>query len=532
MKILSKMKQDHRHRKSHDLRGTSIQTISLLIAFLVCMTVFAGCKNNSKTSSTADSNGSAATTVNGSDSQPENTISGGDSSDSSVSGTSSVAGSTNGSTSGSNVTSLSTGSASKMPTPASRFKDLKGRKIKLFIWGYTEVYAKSAAWQPMAKRIAEVEKKFNCDFVVVAGPTETDFNPIWQSTLAGQPIVDIVDTAGPHTLANPIKSGLYMDLNQFSVFDWRQTKWDKPFLKITNFGGKQYVCGAVLEGPEKLLLNQAMFFNKRLVKEAGYNPDDIYKWEKAGTWTWAKFKEIAEKISKLDPGNVWGTVGNDKLLYANLVLSNGTNYILKTATGVSFNAGDPKALEAAEFYKELYQKHIMPETDAFSDAQMFTSCKVGFMSDYLERLRYPETYGKMVDDYGVVVMPKGPKATDYVSGVDWFGGYAIPTGTKNAQDVALVIDYLTDSRYASSAEANKAMNTARESYVRDEQSLYAFDMITTRTVMSPTWLSEPVRSDWLKRLDSIKKGEITAADAVAQNKDNYATTLKDVWAIK
>ncbi|NCU25227.1 hypothetical protein EOM86_00730 [Candidatus Nomurabacteria bacterium] len=431
------------------------------------------------------------------------------------------------------LASIETSSAtSSMQPPPSRFKDLKGREIKLFIWGYSEAYSNTPNFQPFKKRMADIEEKFNCKFTIVAGPTETDFNPIWQSILAGDPIVDIVDTAGPHTLANPIKAGLYMDLNQFSVFDWRLPKWDKQFLSTTNFGGKQYVCGTVLEGPTKGLLNQVIIFNKRLVQEAGYNPNDLYKWQSQGTWTWAKFLEIADKISDLDPGNTWGTAGNDKLLYADLCVSNNTNYIIKTTKGIEFNAGEAKALEALAFYKELYQKGVMPETDSFSDAQLFLAGKVGFLPEYMERLQYPETYGAMVDDYGLLMFPKGPKATDYISAVDWFGGNAIPTGTENAQDIALVIDYMTDSTYASAAEANRAMVTARETYVRDEQSLVVFDMIETRTIISPTWLGEPVRGDWLSRLDAIKKGEITAADAVAQNKDNYAVTLKDVWDIK
>lgn len=524
MKQYSKMNPTLIENRTRFQNRYPMRIAALAVMFLLCLSVFAACAKpttstssepeDSKTSSIESGSTDASSTADGS-SEPASESD----SESAVSIDSTE----------STITS-SGGSSSSISTPASRFVDLKGRVVKLYMWGYSEEYSKTPGFQPFKKRMGEIEAKFNCDFQIMAA-SDMSFEEIWQSTLAGDPIVDIVDTAGPHTLANPIKNGLYMDLNQFGVFDWRKTKWDKQFLATTNFGGKQYVCGTLLEGPDKGLLNQAMFFNKRLVKDAGYNPADLYKWEKAGTWTWAKFLEIAEKISKLDPGNVWGTVGNDKLLYADLVLSNGTNYILKTADGIVFNAGDPKALEALEFYKQIYQKHIMPEDDAFSDAKLFTSCKVGFLPDYLERLRYPKIYGAMVDDYGVLMFPKGPKATDYVSGVDWFGGDAIPTGTKDAKSIALLIDFMTDPTYASKTEENKAMIAARETYVRDEESLWVFDMILSRTVISPTWLSEPVRSDWLSKLSPIKKGEITAADAIAQSKDNYAQTLKDIWDI-
>ncbi len=519
-----------KHKQGDSIPGryrALLRTAALAVIILMCVSVFAGCakptgSNSSQAGSSQAGSSEAVSESTGGSSVQESS----EAASESGSGAESTADST-----ASQITSSGgSSSSSSSSSTTSRFKDLNGRVVKLYMWGYSEEYAQTAGFQPFKKRIAEIKEKFNCDFKILSA-SDMYFDEIWQSTLAGDPSVDIMDTAGPHTLANPIKNGLYMDLNQFGVFDWRKTKWDQQFLKTTNFGGKQYVCGTVLEGPDKGLLNQAMFFNKRLVKDAGYNPDDIYKWQKDGTWTWAKFLEIAEKISKLDPGNVWGTVGNDKLLYADLVLSNGTNYILKTADGIVFNAGDPKALEALEFYKQLYQKHVMPEADAFSDAKLFTSCKVGFLPEYLERLRYPEVYGAMVDDYGVVMIPKGPKASDYVSGIDWFGGDAIPTGTENAKDIALVIDFMTDPTYATKADENKAMIAARETYVRDEQSLLVFDMILSRSVISPTWLSEPVRSDWLSRLTAIKKGEITAADAIAQVKDNYAQTLKDIWDI-
>ena len=431
------------------------------------------------------------------------------------------------------VSTAASQNASSGTNTESKFMDLKGRTVKLFMWGYSKEWSNSVeSGRLMEARYKDIGTKFNCVFKVVAGPSETDFAPINQSILAGVPSVDIIETAGPHTLAEPIKGGLYQDLNQFGVFNWKMSKWNKQVNDIGNFGGKQYIASANLEGSDKQLTNQVMFFNKRLVQSAGYNPDDLYKWQKEGTWNWTKYEEIATKISKLDPGKVWGTVGNDKLLYEMLTITNGCDYIKKDGKSISFNAGDSRALAALELYKRLYTNKVMPEDDSFSNAQMFLEGKVGLMPEILERLRYTNTYGKMKDDYGVIMLPKGPSASDYVSPLAWYSGYAIPKGAKDSKGLALIIDYMTESLYTNKAAENKAVTLARESYVRDAKSMEIFDMVASRTVITPQWLAEPVRGTWLALLTPIKKGETTAADAISKNSGEFSTVLKTVWDIK
>ena len=411
--------------------------------------------------------------------------------------------------------------------------DLKGRTIKIFSYGYTKEWATNTAVGRLQEQTFDkVEKELNCKIEILSGPADTDFDPIFTSILAGDPIVDIVNTAGPHTLAKPITTNLYMDLDQFEVFNWKESKWDNDTMEIAEFGGKQYVAFIDLIGDSAALMNNAMFFNKRLVKEAGYNPDDIYKWQENGTWTWAKFKEVASKISKLDPGNIYGTGGNGAVLYENLVVSNGTDYFLRSGDSVVFNGGNSAAMEAMKFYIELHQEGIMSDDDTSANSTQFIAGKIGFLPDVLERLQYSNTYGKMKDDYGVVMIPKGPQAKDYVSMFNWYGGYAIPTGTKDPAAVASVLNAICDSPYGSTAAANKAAIVAQETYVRDEQSLAVFDMVKTRTFTSAQWLGEPVRTQWLALLPDLKAGKLTPANAVSEHKDEYADMLKNTWAFK
>ena len=429
-------------------------------------------------------------------------------------------------------TSNSSQSASS-GTKLSVVKDLKGRKIKIFQYGYNKEWATNTeVGRQQEELFDKVEKNLNCTIQIVAGPGDTDFGPIFTSILSGRPSVDIVGTAGPHTLAKPITTGLYQDLNQFAVFNWKGSNWDTDTMKIANFNGKQYAVFMKLEGYSEAMMNNALFFNKRLVQKAGYNPNDIYKWQENGTWTWDKFKEVAAKISKIEPGKIYGAGGNGYVLYDNLCVSNDSDWIIRTNDGVIFNAGEAKALEAGQFYIDLHKEGILSPDDSSANATQFIAGKLGFLPDVLERLQYSETYGTMKDDYGVVMIPKGPKAKDYASMFNWYGGYALPTGVQNPAEVASVINAISASVYPNKAAANKAATVAQETFVRDEQSLAVFKMVKTRTVTSAQWLGEPVRTAWLKLIPDIKAGNITLAGAVSENKDAFADQINGTWTFQ
>ena len=511
-----------------------LRALSIILVIALCL-CSAGCRGGGSDLSSSGSTGVVGTLNSDVNSVDDTSSDGTESTDETQSGDGVSSDSPTQSDSGnaSTVTSTPQVAPTDENVETNIATDLKGRTIKLFSYGYTKEWATTTAVGRLQEQTFDkVEEELNCKIEVLSGPSDTDFDPIFTSILAGDPIVDIVNTAGPHTLAKPITTNLYMDLNQFEVFNWKEAKWDNDTMKVAEFNGKQYVVFIDLIGDSAALMNNAMFFNKRLVKEAGYNPDDIYKWQEEGTWTWDKFKEVAAKISKLDPGNVYGVGGNGAVLYENLVVSNGTDYFIKNGDTVDFNGGNAAALEAMKFYIELHQEGIMSDDDTSANATQFIAGKLGFLPDVLERLQYSNTYGKMKDDYGVVMIPKGPQASDYVSLFNWYGGYAIPTGTKNANEVASVINAICESPYGSTAAANKAAIVAQETYVRDEQSLAVFDMVKTRTYTSAQWLGEPVRTTWLGLLPDLKAGKLTPANAVSQYKDEYATILHNTWAFK
>ncbi len=429
-------------------------------------------------------------------------------------------------------TSAPTDAATPVPTePGREVKDLQGREIRLFIYGFDRAWMENDFnGKRTLNRFSEIETKFNCKLTILSGPKDTTNEAIWATIISGNPSADIIDGAGPHLIAQPVSNALYMDLNTFGVFDWSDEKWDPNIMELLEFKGKQYGCTTRGDLTQRYMLNNVMFFNRGLVQSAGYNPDDLYTWQAEGTWTWEKFEEVAEKISKLSTAEteIFGSISNDLRLYSGLVASMGAKWITNNADGIpEFTADDPKAMEALDFYLNLFRKGIIPDTDEYNNQRLFTSGTIGFMPDYLDKVNNKTLkISTIKDGYGLLMFPKHKDAEDYVSFRDWFGFWAIPTGASEPRDIALVINYLTDPM-----EGAADPQVIFESYVKDEGSLAVFDLIQDRTVILPTFMSNPVCRLWQGQLGLIRRGEKTPAEAIAENKAQYEAELDAIWKI-
>lgn len=420
-----------------------------------------------------------------------------------------------------------TGSGTGASEATYKTVDLQQRKIKIYQYGFRKnTITSTESGKRFMNRVAEIEKAFNC---VIDLPEDDNYTAVWNATLAGKPSHDIMSIAAPHLFAQPATNGVFMDLSQFKdAFDFSADKWDQDLLQSYQLHGKQYGCstGTDITG------NTVMYFNKRLVKEAGYNPDDLYKWQEDGSWKWSKFKEMATKISKLSSGSttIWGSVNNAYQFYNNLCVSNGSNWITKDQSGVHFNADDEKCMQAMDFMMELQKAKVIPDTTDFNDYKLFLEGKVGFIPEYIERLQHKEGYGGMQDDFGMVMFPKSDSESSYRSINDWYQGWAILEGVAEPEKVALVLNALTEPLYPDEAELNKLNSSLWMSWVRDEGSLKVFDLVKNNTYVSPVLFASPVDAQWQSKVGEILKGKKTNAEALQEVKSQYTETLNDLWA--
>lgn len=401
-----------------------------------------------------------------------------------------------------------------------------GREVKFAVWGFNyDSMTQSEAGRNLLQRLEDLEAKYDCKITVLSIPADISFDAIYKAIAAGDTVCDLIDLPQPLTWVAPLKGGYLVDLNQYGL-DMENEKLDTQIMDMITYGDKIY---GVSSRDEYYFMNQVCYFNKRLVEEAGYNPEDLYKWQEEGTWTWDKFHEICVKISQLSSGNqkIWGTVQNNSLLYNNLVVSNNTDWFKKSEEGVTFNAGDPNVLEAIDFMKKMYDDGCFPLETTQSDAKLFYSGTVGFLFDYVERVQWPENQQSMTDDYGIIMIPKGPKADTYYSMNNYYGVKAVLKNAPEPEKLAkLIYDFCLPYEDATDPEV------MRESFVRDAESMRVFELLPDATIITAQALGSPVREDFQMAIaGQVLPGAETVMTIIDEMQGTYDNALRETWNI-
>lgn len=111
-----------------------------------------------------------------------------------------------------------------------------------------------------------------------------------------------------------------------------------------------------------------MYFNKRLLSEAGIEPQSIYDLQESGDWTWDKFEEICKQIAKdTDNDGVidrFAMVNFASTFIQEAVWSNNAEFIGKDADGKFINKLETnETLEALNWAVDMLAKYDYPQPD-------------------------------------------------------------------------------------------------------------------------------------------------------------------------
>ena len=202
------------------------------------------------------------------------------------------------------------------------------------------------------------------------------------------------------------------------------TVWTSVMRSLPNKLHEQYSKGdaiyAMYAGYSEA--RTGVYFNKRLLTEAGIDPESIYDMQADGTWTWDKFDELMNTVHR-DTDNdgvvdVYGLTVNEGNMTTAAVFSNNGSYIGKDANGYFYNLESAETLEALEWTVDMFNKYDQhdpegAEWDYYKEE--FVNGQAAFMVDD----EYCGTPGNflqdMEDEVGFVMFPKGPQADTYIN---------------------------------------------------------------------------------------------------------------------
>jgi len=240
------------------------------------------------------------------------------------------------------------------------------------------------------------------------------------STMSGRPAASVF-LLQPDWAMSLHKQGLLFPVSDSRAIAWTNNKIvdvNQMITQLFTFNRKTY---AFQFGYGGSLHGQVIFFNKRLFQEAGLDPNLLYDLQKSGRWTWEEFIRVAKLLTR--------DINNDGIIdtYAMtadlsteildvIVASNNADYVSRDARGRLVNATNtPQFLQALQFAIRLQREGIMmprPEGSAWDWYKpMFNDGKVAMR---IEPEYVRQDLANIKDDWGMVLPPKGPAASDYV----------------------------------------------------------------------------------------------------------------------
>ncbi|MCL2441557.1 MAG: extracellular solute-binding protein [Treponema sp.] len=241
------------------------------------------------------------------------------------------------------------------------------------------------------------------------------------SIMAGRPRATVFRLQADWAMALHRQNLLY-PVSTRRVINWSQTapvEWNRAVSEAFTFGNRTFAFTDGYGGSQQAAV---VFFNKRLFREAGLDPNLPYDLQRSGQWTWDRFLEICKQLTR-DTRNrgVFDTFAlpsdlSTEILDA-LVSSNGANYVSRDRNGRLVNSTNtPAFIEAVSFYMRLRDEGVMkpkPEGAAWNwHIPEFNDGRVAMRID--QQYLATNDLRNMRDEWGMVLPPRGPRSSNFV----------------------------------------------------------------------------------------------------------------------
>jgi len=250
----------------------------------------------------------------------------------------------------------------------------------------------------------------------------------------------------PEVLATPMANGFFYDLATLEAFDFTEAKWNKSVETVMTKGDSVYGMRPIVSEPR-----DGIWFNKRLLEEAGIDPESLYDMQKDGTWTWEAYEELCKKITR-DTDNdgvidVYATASQQGNAINVALASNGAAFVKMDENGKYYNAtGEDAFLEAANWIVEMSKTYEMPQPEGANWDWTYSAFINGDVAMTVHQDYFKATLREnMKDEYGFVMFPVGPKGTTYKTVLS-DNTYVIPANydADRAAKIAYAFDLYTD----------------------------------------------------------------------------------------
>lgn len=396
--------------------------------------------------------------------------------------------------------------------------NLDGYTLRMSAWWDLVPAGNSRQDEKRRNKIKELEEKYNVKFEFLNIPFEETIPTLASTTLAGEPMADLVYFHVNGLLPHMAREGVIRSLDEYIDF----TNPILPgYVRNTTYQGKHYG----IYGSDDSA--RGIWFNKDIIARAGAeDPGELLR---KGEWTWDKYLEIAKATTKdLDGDGIidqFGvTLGFDPT--DSFIFSNGGKIIDEVDGQMKFVLDSENAIEALDFVGRLFHQH---QVATYENQPAFEQGKAALYGG--EPWMISELAEKLGDALGFVPYPRGPRGTDFTSVTTDTGFFAMPSTVPHPQEILqIVMEYFEfdldpDEAKASALESKRI---SMESQLSDVDSvdviinLYEKNVINTvnafpevREMFNDIILQTRAGESGAKMVEQYKAAAQAALDRVA-----------------
>ena len=220
----------------------------------------------------------------------------------------------------------------------------------------------------------------------------------------------------PNFAGGPLANELYMPW----TIDLSGEQWLQSVISFMTKDGKVYGVLAGYDEPR-----EGIFFNKKVLANAGIDYNEIYDHQADGTWTWDVFESYMDKVQQ-DVDNdgiydIWALTGNGDRLLRGCVYGNGANFFDYDADGkLAITADSDACLKGIAKRQEWGDKYMASKDAIAPDGEW--NWFEGFWKEGTTAFFVGQAYEGFGSnalmqscdfEWGYVAFPKGPDADDY-----------------------------------------------------------------------------------------------------------------------
>lgn len=331
--------------------------------------------------------------------------------------------------------------------------DLGGYEFTIgsgFLKDEPDMNAVTGAERAFEEARRQVEKDYNCKITIVS--FKDDIESVRQKIMSGDKIADVLDYS-VHSLLQSVRAGYVQSLDDIDGLYPDDSRWVKGYTNIAKYDGVSYGVNPMRPAEVRTCL----VYNRDLLKACGVQ-EDIVQLVRDKQWTYDKFAEVAKKCTRDTNGDgkmdTYGLYTYDAgMLGVSLVNANGGS-LVEVKDGVAkenYNSENTlnalnalsKWINEDKFVANIYTDKADLGVTTTEYAKHFAKgeCAFLFCESWLVNQNIKKNAGDL--DYGMVPLPLGPDADDYVSSA--FNGrvFAIPsTNTENLDKTVVVLNAL------------------------------------------------------------------------------------------